>query len=189
MRVLGIDPGLTRCGIGVIEGLPGRKPTLLLADVVRTPSDLETGQRLAAVERALVQYVAEYRPDALAVERVFARRDVSSIIGTAQASGVVLLVGTRAGLQVAQHTPTEVKASITGNGRADKAQVGQMVMRILDLAAPPKPADAADAVALAMCHLWRAPAIARIEQAQQRRDLAVSRAQARARAAERRRFA
>lgn len=186
MRVLGIDPGLTRCGIGVIEGQPGRKPALLLADVIRTPAAMETGQRLAAVERSLVQYVAEYRPDALAVERVFARRDVSSIIGTAQASGVVLLVGTRAGLAVAQHTPTEVKAAITGNGRADKAQVGQMVMRILALDAPPKPADAADAVALAVCHLWRAPAIARIAQAQQRRDLAEGRARARALAAERR---
>lgn len=189
MRVLGIDPGLTRCGVGVIEGQPGRTPTLLLADVVRTPSELATGQRLAALERALVQYVADYRPDVFAVERVFARRDVSSIIGTAQSSGVVLLVGTRAGLAVAQHTPTEVKAAITGNGRADKNQVGQMVMRILGLDAPPKPADAADAVALAVCHLWRAPAIARIEQAQRRRELLASRAQARARAAERRRRA
>lgn len=168
MRVLGIDPGLTRCGVGVIEGEPGRTPALLLADVVRTPSDMETGQRLASLERSLVQYLAEYRPDAIAVERVFARRDVSSIIGTAQAAGVVLLVGTRAGLAVAQHTPTEVKASITGNGRADKAQMGQMVMRILKLDGPPRPADAADAVALAVCHLWRAPALARIRQAQLR---------------------
>ncbi len=186
MRVLGIDPGLTRCGVGIIEGDSGRKPALLLADVVRTPAEMETGQRLASLERSLVQYLAEYRPDAIAVERVFARRDVSTIIGTVQASGVVLLVGTRAGLQVAQHTPSEVKAAITGNGRADKAQVGQMVMRILKLDAPPKPADAADAVALAVCHLWRAPAIARINEAQVRRDLAMGRALARARAAERR---
>lgn len=184
--MLGIDPGLTRCGVGVIEGQPGRTPTLLLADALRTPSDMETGQRLAGLERSLVQILAEYRPDAIAVERVFARRDVSSIIGTAQASGVVLLVGTRAGLQVAQHTPTEVKAAITGNGRADKAQIGAMVQRILKLDAPPRPADAADAVALAVCHLWRAPAIARISQAQLRRDAALGRAMARARAAERR---
>ncbi len=186
MRVLGIDPGLTRCGVGIIEGDPGRTPQLLLADVVRTPSDMETGQRLASLERSLVQYLAEFRPDAIAVERVFARRDVSTIIGTAQASGVVLLVGTRAGLQVAQHTPSEVKAAITGNGRADKAQVGQMVMRILKLDAAPRPADAADAVALAVCHLWRAPAIDRIRQAQERRELAQGRALARARAAQRR---
>lgn len=186
MRVLGVDPGLTRCGIGVIEGQQGRTPALLLADVVRTPSDDDTGQRLAALERSLVQYLAEYRPHAIAVERVFARRDVSTIIGTAQAAGVVLLVGTRAGLQVAQHTPSEVKASITGNGRADKAQVGQMVQRILKLDTPPRPADAADAVALAVCHLWRAPAITRLAQAQVRRDLALGKAQARARAAGRR---
>jgi len=186
MRVLGIDPGLTRCGVGVVEGDPGRTPRLLLADVVRTPSDMETGQRLAALERSLVQYLAEYRPDAIAVERVFARRDVSTIIGTAQASGIVLLVGTRAGLSVAQHTPTEVKAALTGSGRADKAQVGNMVMRILKLDAAPKPADAADAVALAVCHLWRAPAIARIEQARLRAELAQGAAASRARARERR---
>ena len=185
MRVLGVDPGLTRCGIGVIEGMPGRTPSLLLADVVRTAADLETGQRLAALERSLVQAIAEYRPDAIAVERVFARRDVSTIVGTMQASGVVLLAGTRAGLQVAEHTPTEVKAAITGNGRADKAQVGQMVMRIMHLDAAPKPADAADAVALAICHLWRSPAIARLAQAKQRRELAQGRAAARARAAAR----
>lgn len=186
MRVLGIDPGLTRCGVGVVEGGSGRTASLLLADVVRTDPDLETGQRLAALERSLVQYLAEYRPDAVAVERVFARRDVTTIIGTAQASGVVLLVGTRAGLHVAQHTPTEVKAALTGSGRADKAQVGHMVMRILKLAEPPRPADAADAVALALCHLWRAPAIARLEQARLRADLAAGLAASRARARERR---
>ena len=96
MRVLGIDPGLTRCGVGVIEGDPGRPPALLLADVVRTPADAETGQRLAALERSLVQYVAEYRPDAIAVERVFARRDVSTIIGTAL--GLILIQALKNGL-------------------------------------------------------------------------------------------
>lgn len=186
MRVLGIDPGLTRCGVGVVEGEPGRPPRLLLADVVRTDAALETGQRLAALERSLVQYLAEFRPDALAVERPFARRDVSTIAGTLQATGVVLLVGTRAGLQVAQHTPTEVKAAITGNGRADKDQVGHMVMRLLHLDAPPRPADAADAVALAVCHLWRAPAQARLEQARLRAELAAGAAASRARARERR---
>ncbi len=182
MRVLAVDPGLTRCGIGIIEGAPGRPPKLLLADVIRTP----TGQRLARIESSLVAYVSEYRPDALAVERVFARRDVSTIIGTAQASGVVLLVGTRAGLSVAQHTPTEVKAAITGSGRADKAQVGAMVQRILKLDSPPRPADAADAVALAVCHLWRAPALNRLDQARLRAELGQGVARSRARTAERR---
>ena len=185
MRVLGVDPGLTRCGVGVVEGGPGRTATLLSADVIRTAADLETGQRLAALERSLVQVIAEFRPDAMAVERPFARRDVSTIVGTMQAAGVVLLVGTRAGLHVVQHTPTEVKAAITGSGRADKAQVGHMVMRILKLDAPPRPADAADAVALALCHLWRAPAIQRIEQARLRAELAAGVAAGRARARER----
>lgn len=187
MRVLAVDPGLTRCGIGIIEGAPGKATELLFAGVIRTPTELETGQRLARIESELVQFMAEYRPDAIAVERVFARRDVSTIIGTAQASGVVLLVGTRAGLPVVEHTPTEVKAAITGSGRADKAQVGAMVKRILKLDAAPRPADAADAVALAVCHLWRAPALARIEQARIRRELADGVARSRARAAERRR--
>ena len=182
MRVLGIDPGLTRCGVGVVESGPGRTATLVLADVVTTPAGDDTGRPLATIERSLVQYIAEYRPDAIAVERPFARRDVSTIAGTLQATGVVLLVGTRAGFTVAQHTPTEVKASITGNGRADKDQVGHMVMRILKLEAAPKPADAADAVALAVCHLWRAPAIARIEQARLRAEHAAGLAAARARA-------
>ena len=150
--------------------------------MVAATASCSSTQRLATLERSLVQYLAEYRPDAIAVERVFARRDVSTIIGTAQASGVVLLVGTRAGLQVAQHTPSEVKAAITGSGRADKAQVGQMVMRILKLDAPPRPADAADAVALAICHLWRGPAQRRIEEAAIRRELAVAAARARRRA-------
>ncbi len=185
MRVLGIDPGLTRCGVGVVEGLPGKAARLILADVIKTPSTAETGQRLATIERSLVQYIAEYRPEAIAVERPFARRDVSTIAGTLQAAGVVLLVGTRAGYTVAQHTPTEVKASISGNGRADKDQVGHMVMRILKLDAPPKPADAADAVALALCHLWRAPAIARIEQARVRAEHAAAVAASRAKARER----
>ena len=186
MRVLGVDPGLTRCGVGVIEGQPGRTPTLLFAGVLATSADLEIGQRLALLERQLVQVIAEYRPDAMAVERPFARRDVSTIVGTLQATGVVLLTGTRAGLAVAQHTPTEVKASISGNGRADKAQVGQMVMRILKLDAPPHPADAADAVALAICHLWRAPAQERIARAQLALELAQGAARGRARAADRR---
>lgn len=186
MRVLGVDPGLTRCGVGVIDGRPGHTPSLVHAGVINTASNLEIGERLALLERELVQLVAEYRPDAMAVERPFARSAVSTIVGTLQATGVVLLVGTRAGLQVAQHTPSEVKAAISGHGRADKAQVGHMVMRVLKLDAPPRPADAADAVALALCHLWRAPAIDRIALAQERRELALAKAAARARAKERR---
>lgn len=162
MRVLGVDPGLTRCGVGVVEGGPGRAPQLVAVGVITTPADLELPQRLLRIEAGLTQWVAEHRPDVVAVERVFADQNVLSVIGTAQAAGLAMLVAARAGLPVHTHTPTEVKAAITGSGRADKAQVGLMVARLLHLAAPPKPADAADAVALAICHLWRGAADDRI---------------------------
>lgn len=155
MRVLGVDPGLTRCGVGVVEGLPGRPPRLVAAGVIRTPSDLDQPHRLLRIEQGLVEWVGEHTPDVVAVERVFADQNVLSVIGTAQAAGLAMLVAARSGLPVHTHTPTEVKASITGSGRADKAQVGAMVARILKLDGPPTPADAADAVALAICHLWR----------------------------------
>ena len=162
MRVLGVDPGLTRCGVGVVEGAPGRAPRLVAVGVITTPADLELPQRLLRIETGLTQWVAEHRPDVVAVERVFADQNVLSVIGTAQAAGLAMLVAARSGLPVHTHTPTEVKAAITGSGRADKAQVGTMVARLLRLEAPPKPADAADAVALAICHLWRGAADDRI---------------------------
>jgi crossover junction endodeoxyribonuclease RuvC len=165
MRVLGVDPGLTRCGVGVIEGTLGRPPRLIAVGVVTTPSTMELPQRLLRIEAGLTEWVAEHHPDVVAVERVFADQNVLSVIGTAQAAGLAMLVAARAGLPVHTHTPTEVKAAITGSGRAEKAQVGTMVARILRLDAPPKPADAADAVALAICHLWRGGANDRIAQA------------------------
>ncbi len=165
MRVLGVDPGLTRCGVGVVEGTPGRPPQLVAVGVITTPSTMELPQRLVRIEAGLMEWVGEHRPDVVAVERVFADQNVLSVIGTAQAAGLAMLVAARAGLPVHTHTPTEVKAAITGSGRADKAQVGTMVARLLRLSAPPRPADAADAVALAICHLWRGAANDRIAQA------------------------
>jgi len=162
MRVLGVDPGLTRCGVGVVEGGPGRPLRLVAVGVITTPADLALPQRLLRIEEGLVEWVSEHHPDVVAVERVFADHNVLSVIGTAQAAGLAMLVGARNGLPVHTHTPTEVKAAITGSGRADKAQVGTMVARLLKLAAAPKPADAADAVALAICHLWRGAADDRI---------------------------
>lgn len=162
MRVLGVDPGLTRCGVGVVEGGPGRPPRLIAVGVITTPADLELPRRLLRIEEGLTQWVGEHRPDVVSVERVFADQNVLSVIGTAQAAGLAMLVAARAGLPVHTHTPTEVKAAITGSGRADKAQVGTMVARLLKLDAAPKPADAADAVALAICHLWRGAADDRI---------------------------
>ncbi|MET8568252.1 crossover junction endodeoxyribonuclease RuvC [Streptomyces sp. NPDC004783] len=165
MRVLGVDPGLTRCGIGVVEGVAGRPLTMLGVGVVRTPADADLGRRLVAVEQGIEQWLDEHRPEFVAVERVFSQHNVRTVMGTAQASAVAILCASRRGIPVALHTPSEVKAAVTGSGRADKAQVGAMVTRLLRLAAPPRPADAADALALAICHIWRAPAQNRLQQA------------------------
>jgi crossover junction endodeoxyribonuclease RuvC len=165
MRVLGVDPGLTRCGLGVVEGSPGRPLQLVAVDVVRTPAGADIGARLVAIEREIEAWLDEHRPDAVAVERVFSQHNVRTVMGTAQASAVAITCAARRGIPVALHTPSEMKAAVTGNGRADKAQVGAMVTRILRLDAPPKPADAADALGLAVCHVWRGGAAARIEAA------------------------
>lgn len=163
MRVLGVDPGLTRCGLGVVEGLPGRSLRLVEVGVVRTPPTDEPAERLLTLQTELDEWLARTRPDAIAVERVFASTRNSSIMGVAQASAVPMLAAARLGLPLALHTPSEVKAAVTGNGRADKAQVTHMVTRILTLEEAPRPADAADALALAICHLWRGAAQARVE--------------------------
>ncbi|MFD4256736.1 crossover junction endodeoxyribonuclease RuvC [Streptomyces sp. NPDC058534] len=165
MRVLGVDPGLTRCGVGVVEGVAGRPLTMIGVGVVRTRAGDDLGHRLVAVEQGIEQWLDEHRPDRVAVERVFSQHNVRTVMGTAQASAVAILCAARRGIPVALHTPSEVKAAVTGSGRADKAQVGAMVTRLLRLAAPPKPADAADALALAICHIWRAPAQNRLQQA------------------------
>ncbi|MET9513943.1 crossover junction endodeoxyribonuclease RuvC [Streptomyces sp. NPDC002994] len=165
MRVLGVDPGLTRCGVGVVEGVAGRPLKMLGVGVVRTPSDAELGERLVAIERGIEEWLDEHQPQFVAVERVFSQHNVRTVMGTAQASAVAMLCAARRGLPVALHTPSEVKAAVTGNGRAEKDQVGAMVTRLLRLDAPPKPADAADALALAICHIWRAPAVNRLQQA------------------------
>ena len=155
MRVLGVDPGLTRCGMGVIDGVPGKPPALAAAAVIRTPASADVAVRLLALEVEIDAWLAEYRPDAVAVERVFSQHNVRTVMGTAQAGAVAIVCAARRGLPVALHTPSEVKAAVTGSGRADKAQVTAMVMRLLRMDDPPRPADTADALALAICHLWR----------------------------------
>jgi crossover junction endodeoxyribonuclease RuvC len=165
VRVLGVDPGLTRCGLGVVDGRPGVALQLVAVGVARTPVSDDIGTRLVAVERAVEAWLDEHQPDAVAVERVFSQHNVRTVMGTAQASAVAITAAARRGLPVALHTPSEVKAAVSGNGRADKAQVAAMVTRLLRLDAPPKPADAADALALAICHVWRGAAQARIQAA------------------------
>jgi crossover junction endodeoxyribonuclease RuvC len=167
MRVLGVDPGLTRCGLGVIDGAPGRPVVLVRTGVIGSPPDGDIGSRLLALEQQLDSWLTEYRPDAVAVERVFSQHNVRTVMGTAQAGAVAIVCAARRGLPVALHTPSEVKAAVTGNGRADKAQVAHMVSRLLRLSDPPRPADAADALALAICHLWRSAAHDRLAAARQ----------------------
>ncbi|SKA85160.1 Holliday junction endonuclease RuvC [Agreia bicolorata] len=158
MRVLGIDPGLTRCGVGVVDVTANRVATLVAVTVVRTPPTMELDQRLLGIALGLDELIDEHRPESIAIERVFAQHNVSTVMGTAQVSGIALLAAARHGIPVSLHTPTEVKASITGYGQAEKKQVGTMVAKILGLSEIPKPADAADALALAICHAWRSPA-------------------------------
>src|SRR5579871_1309491 len=162
MRVLGVDPGLTRCGIGVVEGGPGIALRLVGTTAVTTPPDADIGRRLLMIEEQLDAWLAKYQPDAVAVERVFSQHNVRTVMGTAQAGAIAIVCAARRGLPVALHTPSEVKAAVTGNGRADKAQVTHMVVRLLRLTDPPRPADAADALALAICHLWRGGAQSRL---------------------------
>jgi crossover junction endodeoxyribonuclease RuvC len=162
VRVLGVDPGLTRCGVGVVDGSPGRALTLVHVDVIYTPADAKLGERLVVLADAFADAIARFAPDAVAVERVFSQHNVRTVMGTAQVAGLAMVAATRAGLPVALHTPSEVKAAVTGSGGAGKAQVGAMVTRLLKLADTPRPADAADALALAICHVWRGAAQTRL---------------------------
>ena len=165
MRVLGVDPGLTRCGLGVVDGAVGTALTAVAVDVIRTPADSELGGRLAFIQTVLERWLDEHRPEAVAVERVFSQHNLRTVMGTAQVSGVAIAAAARRGLPVLLHTPSEVKAAVTGSGRADKAQVTTMVTRLLRLTERPTPADAADALALAMCAIWRGGADARVRAA------------------------
>lgn len=155
LRVLGIDPGLTRCGVGIVDVDGSRRGTLVHVGVIRSSPDAPIGERLAVVAAGIREVIAAHSPQAVAVERVFAQQNTHTVMGTAQASGVALLLAAEAGLPAATHTPSEVKAAVTGYGSADKRQVQTMIARILRLDAPPQPADAADALAIALCHAWR----------------------------------
>lgn len=158
MRVLAVDPGLTRCGVAVVETRLDGRTRALVADVIRTDRDADHADRLRAVFDAITAYLESTEPDVLVVERVFSQSNVRSVMGTAQAAAVCMLAANQRGLPVHQHTPTEVKAAVTGSGRADKSQVAFMVGRILGLRDVPKPADATDALALGICHVWRSRA-------------------------------
>jgi len=165
MRVLGVDPGLTRCGIGIVEGVVGSPITLVGVGVILTPSESALDQRLLELDQQLSEWINLWKPDVIAVERVFSQHNVRTVMGTGQAAGIALLLAAKAGIPVMMHTPSEVKASVTGSGRANKAQVALMVQKILNLETIPKPVDATDALALAICHIWRGGASTKIAQA------------------------
>jgi crossover junction endodeoxyribonuclease RuvC len=164
-RIMGIDPGLTRCGVGVIAVEGARTISLIEVGAILTSADLALEERLVLLESEIEEWIERNKPDVVAVERVFAQHNLRTVMGTAQASGIALLIAARRGIPVALHTPSEVKAAITGSGRADKSQVAQMVKRILNLETIPKPVDATDALALAICHAWRGSGNERIAQA------------------------
>ncbi|MGZ7496775.1 crossover junction endodeoxyribonuclease RuvC [Corynebacterium sp. ZY180755] len=161
LRVMGIDPGLTRCGLSVVQAGKGRAVLPVAVGVVRTPPSDELSQRLLELSEAVNEWMDEYKPDVVAIERIFERGNVSTVMHTAHGVGVLVLAAAQRGIDVHMYTPSEVKKAISGNGRADKKQMTAMITRILGLTEAPKPADAADALALAVCHCWRAPMLAR----------------------------
>ena len=163
--IMGVDPGLTRCGIGVISHSGIRTLNLREVGVILTPVDAPLEERLLQLERELILWVERNRPDVVAVERVFAQHNVRTVMGTGQAAGIALLVAARRGLPVMMHTPSEVKAAVTGSGRANKVQVAEMVKRLLNLEVIPKPVDSTDALALAICHIWRGGGNSKIDEA------------------------
>ncbi|AKA96799.1 Holliday junction resolvase [Corynebacterium ulcerans] len=154
---MGIDPGLTRCGLSVVQAGRGRQVMPIAVGVVRTPPQADLTVRLLELSDAVNEWMDEYQPDVVAIERIFERGNVSTVMHTAHGVGVLVLAAAQRGIDVHMYTPSEAKKAISGNGRADKKQMTAMITRILGLSEPPKPADAADALALAVCHCWRAP--------------------------------
>ena len=163
--IMGIDPGLTRCGVGVISQKSARELSLIDVGVILTPVDAPLEERLLGIEREIEIWIDRTKPDVVAVERVFAQHNVRTVMGTGQAAGIALLVAARRGIPVAMHTPSEVKAAVTGSGRAGKVQVAEMVKRILKLEVIPKPVDATDSLALAITHAWRGENTSRLASA------------------------
>ncbi len=162
MKVLGVDPGLTRCGLGVVESNGSQKLIMVGVGLIKTSPDLGLEMRLLELETELIEWIDLHKPDVIAVERVFSQLNVRTAMATGQAAGVALLVAARRGIPVMMHTPTEVKAAVTGSGRADKKQVALMVQKLLGLDEIPKPVDSTDALALAICHHWRGAGNARL---------------------------
>ncbi|MDR6938727.1 crossover junction endodeoxyribonuclease RuvC [Arcanobacterium hippocoleae] len=155
MRILGIDPGLTRCGLGTIDFVGARRVSFVDVDVARSNPAMLPEKRLLLIHNKLAETIRLLRPDVIAIERVFAQENVRSVVSTAQVVGISMLCAAQHGIPVQMHSPSEVKAAVSGNGRASKAQVQLMVKQILGLKEIVRPKDAADALAIAICHAWR----------------------------------
>ena len=164
MFVLGIDPGLSRCGYGLVERA-GRRPRAVAAGVLRTDPSLDVPRRLAALQVDLRALLAEHRPDVVAIERVLFQVNARTAIPVAQAAGVAMVEAVAAGCEVVEYSPNQVKQAVAGFGAAGKDQIERMVQALLGIATPLRPVDAADAVALALCHLAHAPLRARLTEA------------------------
>jgi crossover junction endodeoxyribonuclease RuvC len=154
--VLGIDPGLSRCGYGVVER-SSRRPRAVAAGVLRTDADCDVPHRLAALRDDLRALITEHRPDVVAVERVLFQVNARTAIPVAQAAGIAMVEAVAAGVEVVEYSPNQVKQAVAGYGGADKEQIERMVQTLLGIEQPLRPVDAADAVALALCHLAHAP--------------------------------
>lgn len=174
MRVLGVDPGLTRCGIGIVDGENYQNLQMVGVGVIRTNVDAPLELRLLQLETELIEWIVEFKPDVIAVERVFSQLNVKTAMATGQAAGVALLIAARKGIPVAMHTPSEVKAAVSGSGRADKKQVAEMVKKLLKLKSIPQPVDSTDALALAICHHWRGSGNLRVAAALKKEKLRIN---------------
>ncbi|MEY4994047.1 MAG: hypothetical protein RIS82_1169 [Actinomycetota bacterium] len=155
IRIMGVDPGLTRCGVGVIELASSKRVSFVSVETLRSDPEEDLADRLGVIGNGIESLILEHQPTAIAIERVFSQANLRSVMGTAQISGIVLFLAKKHNIPVVLHTPTEVKAAVTGSGRAGKDQVGTMVAKILGLEKVPKPADAADSLAIAICHAWK----------------------------------
>ncbi len=155
MIILGVDPGLTRCGVGVIEAGQHRRLSFIHVDVVRSSPENPQDLRLLQIFNGLSTKLDTFAPDIVSIERVFAQENRNTVLGTAQAAGLAMVAAAQRNIPVALHTPTEAKLAVTGNGKANKQQVQSMVTKILSLTQIPDPPDAADALALAICHALR----------------------------------
>jgi crossover junction endodeoxyribonuclease RuvC len=158
--ILGIDPGLTRCGYAILQMNSAQDITARALGVIRTPTTNSLPERLGEIHQEIEALLGEYRPHAVAIEQVFFQNNVRTAMGVGQASGIVLALAARAGCVVAQYTPSQVKNTVAGWGGATKDQIGHMVQQRLRLESAPQPADAADAAAIALCHCSIAPFIA-----------------------------